>query len=86
MSSEPVVHIIRSHKSYKAEYKYIRDTCQRDRPKGVTSPPFQGLEVSDIMAQSRRWLNRRWHGKSVVRHEHIRKKTYAYSSGREINN
>ena len=31
-----MVHIIRSHKSYKAEYKYIRDMCQQDRPKGVT--------------------------------------------------
>ena len=81
-----MVHIIRSHKSYKAEYKYIRGTCQQDRPKGITSPPFQGLEASDIMAQSRRWLNRRWHGKSVARQEHIRKKTYVYSNGREIDN
>ena len=31
-----VVHIIRSHELYKAEYKYIRDMCQKDRPKGVT--------------------------------------------------
>ena len=36
MSSEPVVHIISSHESYIAEYKYIGDTCQQDRPKGVT--------------------------------------------------
>ena len=69
-----------------AHCKYIRDTCQQDRPKGVTSPPFQGLEASDITAQSRRWLNRRWHGESVARHEHIRKETYAYSNGREVNN
>ena len=79
-----MVHIIRSHKSYKAEYKYIRDMCQQDRPKGVTSPPFQGLEASDMTAQSRRWLNHRWHGKSVARQKHIRKKTYTYSNGREI--
>ena len=31
-----MVHIIRSHESYKAKYKYIRDTCQQDGPKGVT--------------------------------------------------
>ena len=31
-----MVHIISSHKSYKAEYKYNRDACQQDRPKGVT--------------------------------------------------
>ena len=31
-----MVHIISSHKSYKAEYKYIRDACQQDRLKGVT--------------------------------------------------
>ena len=31
-----MVHIISSHESYKAEYKYIRDACQQDRPKGVT--------------------------------------------------
>ena len=36
MLSEPVVHIISSHESYKAEYKYNRDACQQDRPKGVT--------------------------------------------------
>ena len=33
-----MVHIISSHESYKAEYKYIRDVCQQDRPKGVTLP------------------------------------------------
>ena len=32
-----MVHISSSHESYKAEYKYIRDTCQQDRPKGVTA-------------------------------------------------
>ena len=31
-----MVHIIRSHELYKAEYKYIRDTRQQDRPKGIT--------------------------------------------------
>ena len=36
MSSEPVVHIISSHELYIAEYKYIRDMCQQDRPKGIT--------------------------------------------------
>ena len=34
-----MVHIISSHESYKAEYKYIRDACQQDRPKGVTEGP-----------------------------------------------
>ena len=79
-----MVHIISSHESYIAEYKYIRDTCQQDRPKGVTSPPFQGLEASEITAQSRRWLHHRWHGENVARQKHIRKKTYMYSNGREI--
>ena len=78
-----MVHIISSHESYIAEYKYIRDTCQQDRPKGVTSPPFKGLEALEITVQSRRWLNRRWHGENVVRQEYIRKKTYVYSNGRE---
>ena len=78
-----MVHISSSHKSYIAEYKYIRDMCQQDRPKGVTSPLFQGLEVSEISAQSRRWLHRRWHGENVAGQEHIRKKTYVYSNGRE---
>ena len=80
-----MVHIISSHELYIAEYKYIRDTCQQDRPKGVTSPPFQGLEASEILAQSRRRLNRRWHSENVTRQEHIRKKTCAYSNGREVN-
>ena len=31
-----MVHISSSHELYIAEYKYIRDTCQQDRPKGVT--------------------------------------------------
>ena len=31
-----MVHIISSHESYKAEYKYNKDACQQDRPKGVT--------------------------------------------------
>ena len=83
---QTVVHIISSHKSYIAEYKYIGDTCQQDRPKGVTSPLFQGLEASEISAQSRRRLNHRWHSENVARQEHIRKKTYAYSNGREYNN
>ena len=78
-----MVHISGSHESYIAEYKYIRDMCQQDRPKGVTSPPFQGLEVSEISAQSRRWPQRGWHGENVARQEHIGKKTYAYSNGRE---
>ena len=81
-----MVHISSSHELYKAEYKYIRDTCQQDRPKGVTSPPFQGLEVSEMSAQSRRRLNCRWHGDRMARQEHIRKKTYTYSNGREVNN
>ena len=81
-----MVHIIRSHESYKAEYKYIRDTCQQDRPKGITSPLLQGLEALNITAQSRLWLNRRWHGESVARQKHIRKKTYMYSNEREVNN
>ena len=68
-----MVHISSSHESYKAEYKYIRDMCQQDRPKGITSPPFQGLEVLEISVQSRRRLNRRWHGENVARQEHIRK-------------
>ena len=78
-----MVHIISSHESYKAEYKYIRDACQQDRPKDVTSPPFQGLEASEITAQSGRWLQRRWHGDRMTRQEHIRKKTYVYSNGGE---
>ena len=78
-----MVHISSSHELYIAEYKYIRDTCQQDRPKGITSPLFQGLEVSEISVQSRRRLNCRWHGKNVARQEHIRKKTYVYSNGRE---
>ena len=83
MSSGPVVHIIRSHKLYQAEYKYIADTCQQDRPKGVTSPPFQGLEVSDITVQSRGRLYCRWHIKHMMSQEHIRKETYVYSIGGE---
>ena len=31
-----MVHIIKSHKSHKAEYKYIRDTCQQEKPTGIT--------------------------------------------------
>ena len=31
-----MIHIISSHESYIAKYKYIRDTCQQDRPKGIT--------------------------------------------------
>ena len=31
-----MVHISSSHESYIAEYKYNKDTCQQDRPKGVT--------------------------------------------------
>ena len=46
MSSELVVHIIRSHESYKAEYKYIRDMCQQDRPKGVTLPVSPVLQYA----------------------------------------
>ena len=28
--------IIKLHKSYKAEYKYIKDMCQQEKPTGVT--------------------------------------------------
>ena len=34
-----MVHIISSHESYIAEYKYIGDMCQQDRPKGITTVP-----------------------------------------------
>ena len=40
-----MVHISSSHESYKAEYKYIRDTCQQDGPKGVTARVRRDLGV-----------------------------------------
>ena len=36
-----MVHISSSHETYIAEYKYIRDMCQQDRPKGITLQAYQ---------------------------------------------
>ena len=47
-SSEPVVHIISSHESYKAEYKYNKDACQQDRLKGVT--PGSSNTIANLLS------------------------------------
>ena len=44
-----MVHIISSHGSYKAEYKYNKDACQQDRPKGVTSDEEEETLVNNII-------------------------------------
>ena len=48
-----MVYIIKSYELYKAEYKYIGDICQQDRPKSVTSKLLMsiGVEILKLICE-----------------------------------